>query len=105
MQVISDLPGDDSNNISIYFSYFYLFIYLFLKYILKIYLFMAALGLHCCARAFSSCREWGLLFLEMHRLLIVVASLVAEHGLQMCRLSSCGTRALECRLSSCGAWA
>ena len=42
---------------------------------------MAALGLRCCARAFSSCGERGLIFLEMHGLVIVVASLVAEHGL------------------------
>ena len=44
-------------------------------------LFLAALGLHCCARAFSSCGEGGLLFVAVHRLLIEVASLVAEHGL------------------------
>ena len=42
---------------------------------------MAVLGLHCCARAFSSCGEWGLLFVAVCRLLIAVASLVAEHGL------------------------
>ena len=53
----------------------YNLIYLF------IYLFMAVLGLHCCARAFSSCRERGLLFVAVLGLLIVVASLVAEHGL------------------------
>ena len=29
---------------------------------LFIYLFLAVLGLRCCARAFSSCGEWGLLF-------------------------------------------
>ena len=41
----------------------------------------AALGLCCCAQAFSSCVEWGLLFfVVVHGLLIVVASLVAEHG-------------------------
>ena len=44
-------------------------------------LFLAALGLHCCVWAFSSCSEWGLLFVVVHGLLIVVASLVAEHGL------------------------
>ena len=48
---------------------------------LFIYLFMAALGLHCCVRAFSSCGDRGLLFAAVHRLLIVVASLVAQHGL------------------------
>ena len=42
---------------------------------------MAALGLRCCTQAFSSCGEWGLLFLVVRGLLIAVASLVAEHGL------------------------
>ena len=45
-----------------------------------IYLFLAALGLHCCALAFSSCGERGLLFVVVCRLLIAVASLVAEQG-------------------------
>ena len=48
---------------------------------LFIYLFMAVLGLCCCVRAFSSCGERGLQFVAVHGLLIVVASLVAEHGL------------------------
>ena len=48
---------------------------------LFIYLFLAALGLRCCTRAFSSCSERGLLFVAVHRLLIAVASLVAEHRL------------------------
>ena len=52
----------------------------FLKKIsLFIYLFLAVLGLCCCVQAFSSCGEWGLLFVA--GLLIAVASLVAEHGL------------------------
>ena len=55
-------------------SAFYLFIYL-------IYLFLAALGLRCCTWTFSSCGERGLLFVAARGLLIVVASLVAEHGL------------------------
>ena len=42
---------------------------------------MAALGLRCCARAFSSCGEWGLLPAAVHGPLIAVASLAAEHGL------------------------
>ena len=53
----------------------------FLKKIYFIYLFLAALGLRCCAWAFSCCGEQGLLFVAVHRLLIAVASLVAEHGL------------------------
>ena len=44
-------------------------------------LFLAALGLRWCARAFSSCGEQGLFFIAVHGLLIVVASLVEEHGL------------------------
>ena len=52
------------------FIYFYLFI-----------LFLAALGLRCCAQAFSSCSEQGLLFVAVRGLLIMVASLVAEHQL------------------------
>ena len=53
---------------------FFFLIYLF-------YLFLAALGLHCCTRAFSSCGERGLLFVAVCGLLTAVASLVAEHGL------------------------
>ena len=68
------------------------------KFIYFIYLFLAALGLRSCVRAFSSCGERGLLFVAVHGLLIAVASLVVARG-----LSSCGSRALECRLSSCGA--
>ena len=49
---------------------------------LFVYLFFAALGLCCYARAFSSCGERGLLFVAVRGLLIVVASLVAEHGLR-----------------------
>ena len=52
-----------------------------LIYLFIISLFLAALGLHCCAWAFSSCGERGLLLFAVHRLLIAVASLVAEHGL------------------------
>ena len=53
----------------------------FLLINLFIYSFLAALGLRCCTRAFSSCGERGLLFVAVHGLLIAVASLVAEHGL------------------------
>ena len=45
------------------------------------YLFLAALGLRCCMRAFSRCGEQGLLFVAMCGLLIAVASPVVEHGL------------------------
>ena len=54
---------------------------------------MAVLGLRFCARAFSSCGKQGPLFIAVRRPLTIVASLVAEHRLQTCRLSSCGSRA------------
>ena len=61
--------------------YFFNVVSIYLSIYLFIYLFMAALGLHCCARAFSSCGEQELLFVAVHGLLIAVASLAAEHGL------------------------
>ena len=72
--------------------------FFFLKFIS---LFLAVLGFHCCAWAFSSRGEQGLLFNVVRGLLIVVASLccrtqalgtlvsvVVAHG-----LSSCGSQA------------
>ena len=49
------------------------------KVILFMYLFLAVQALHCFSWTFSSCREWGL-FIVVHRLLIVVAFFVVEHG-------------------------
>ena len=69
---------------------------LFFKIFLKkfiFYLFIAVLGLRFCARAFSSCDERGLLFIAVRGPLTIAASLVAEHRLQMRRLSNCGSRA------------
>ena len=54
---------------------------------------MAVLGLRFCARAFSSCGKWGPLFIAVRGPLIIAASPVAEHRLQMRRLSNCGSRA------------
>ena len=51
------------------------------------------LGLRFWVRAFSSCGEWGPLFITVRGPLTVVASLFAEHRLQTFRLSSCGSRA------------
>ena len=67
--------------------WFFFFINLF------IYLFLAVLGLRCCARAFSSCGKRGPLFIVVHGPLTIMASLVAEHRLQTHRLSNCGSRA------------
>ena len=66
----------------------------FLVFFLNLfYLFMAVLGLRFCARVFSSCGKRGPLFIVVHGPLTIAASLVAEHRLQTCRLSSCGSRA------------
>ena len=97
-------------NIKIFLIFFFIF-----------YLFLAVLGLCCCTWAFSSCGEWGLLFIAVCGLLIVVASLVAEHGLQVRGLqqlqhlgsvaAALGPQSMRAsavvahRLSSCGAQA
>ena len=57
---------------------FGIFVCLFV-FINFIYLYLAALGIRCCARSFSSWGEQELLLVTV--LLIAVASLVAEHGL------------------------
>ena len=57
------------------------------------FFFFGCVGSRICARAFSSCGERGPLFIAVRGPLTIVASLVAEHRLQMCRLSSCGSRA------------
>ena len=54
---------------------------------------MVVLGLRFCARAFSSCGKRGPLFIAVRGPLTIAVSLVAEHRLQTCRLSSCGSRA------------
>ena len=55
-------------------------------FFIVLYLFVAALDLHCCMQAFSSCSQQGLLFIAAHRLVIVVAS-VAERRLLGTRAS------------------
>ena len=52
---------------------------------------MAVLGLRFCARAFPSRGKRGPLFIAVRGPLTIVASLVAEHRLQMRRLSNCGS--------------
>ena len=58
--------------------FFFKGIPLFLLFILFIF---SVLCLRFCTRAFSSCGERGLLFVEVRGLLIAAASLVAERGL------------------------
>ena len=78
----------------------------FLKINLFIYLFiLAALDLRCCAQTFSSCSKRGILFIAVRWLLIAVASLVAEHGLQahgLQQLWHAGSVVVARRLQSAG---
>ena len=46
-----------------------------------LFIWGALVSLCCCMWAFSSCGQWGLLLVAVPRLLIAVASLVAEHRL------------------------
>ena len=55
-------------------------------------LFLAALGLRCCARAFSSYGERGLLFVVVRRLLIAVVFFLQSTGSRRAGFSSCGSR-------------
>ena len=68
------------------------FLWFFFFFLIYLFIF-AVLGLCFCARAFSSCGERGPLFITVCGPLTITASLIAEHRLQMRRLSSCGSRA------------
>ena len=49
---------------------------------LSLFFFLAALGLRCFVQAFSICSKFGVLFVAVCGLLIVLASSVAEHRLE-----------------------
>ena len=51
-------------------------------FFLRVFIYLAALGLCCYTQAFSSFGESGLLFLAVRRLLVAVAPLAAENRLQ-----------------------
>ena len=57
------------------------FLFFNINLFILLILLLAKLGLRCCVWAFSSCGERGLLFVAVHGFLVVVASLVVEHGL------------------------
>ena len=59
------------------------------------YLFLAVLGLSCCARAFSSCGKWGLLFIAVCRLSLRWLLLLWSMGSRRTGFTSCGTRAQQ----------
>ena len=61
------------------------------------YFILVALGLCCCAQAFSSCGEEGYSLVAVCWLIITVASLVVQHRLML--------QQLQRTVSSCGSWA
>ena len=77
--------------------------FILFKIISFISLFLAALGLHCSARALSGCSEQGLLVTVVLRLLGAVASLLQSVGSRRAGFSGCDSQAPEHRLSSCDA--
>ena len=78
--------------------FFLIGVYLFIhSFIYSFIHSLAVLGLCFCARAFSSCGKRGPLFIAVRGPLTIAASLVAEHRLQTCRLSNCGSRAQPLR--------
>ena len=90
-------PSDSFNNSCLWNKdRHHIFLFFFFQFLFIIYLlclFLAVSGLRFCVRAFSSCGEWGPLFIAVHGPVTIAASLVAEHRLQTHRLSSCGSRA------------
>ena len=99
LSLIEKLDNQTDSMSTLKYMIFYKFINVF------IYLFLVALGLCCCARAFSSCGERGLLFVVVHRVFPAVASPVAEHGLQargLKQLWLTGSRAQAQQLWSTG---
>ena len=81
----------------------------FSNWFLKIFiLFLAALGLHCCTRAFSSCGEPRQFFVSLCSGFSCCRAQVLGHidfNNGPCGLSHCSSQALDCRLTSCGTWA
>ena len=64
------------------------------------YLFMAVLGLHCCAWTSLVAAGGDYSLVAVHGLLIGVLSLVAEHGLQSMQASAVLTHGLSCFVAS-----
>ena len=85
-------PRIKCHRLPVFFFFFFKFFF-FNNFYFYFYLFMAVVGLRFCARAPSSCGKRGPLFIAVRGPLTIAASLVAEHRLQMRRLSNWGSRA------------
>ena len=60
----------------------------------KLYLFLAALGHHCCTQAFSSCSEWG------YTLVVVLRLLTQSQGSKVHGLQQSWCTVLMCHVES-----
>ena len=72
------------------------FFFFFNKFI---YLFLAVSGLRCCARAFSSCGQQGLLFVRCAGVSLRQLLLFWSTGSRRAGFNSCGTRAQQLYLT------
>ena len=82
-------------NFALYYFYFILF-FIFSEFIYFLFIyFLAALGLHCCTRAFSSCGERGLLSLRCVGFLLWRLLLLQSMGSRCAGSSSCGSWAQQ----------
>ena len=74
-------------------SFVLVVVVVFINLFYYLFLFLAALRLHCCAWAFSGYGERGLLFVAVCWLLTLMASLVESTGSRHTGFSSCGVQA------------
>lgn len=56
------------------------------------YFFLTVPGLHCCRLAFASCSEQGLVFIAMHRLLLLQTT-SSRYGLRELKFVGSGVQA------------
>ena len=69
--------------------------FIFFNFLKFIYLFLAALGLHCCAPAFASCGKRGLIFVWCTGFSLWWLLLLRSMGSRRTGFSSCGIRAQQ----------
>ena len=89
---------------SMFFFFFTRAIQMTYRYFLKLFLFLAVLGLHCCGLSPVALR-WGLLFVAVLRLLTAVSSLLQSTGSRHTGFGNCSTWAQKLWLLGSRAWA
>ena len=82
----------DVLNLTLQGTYYYYFLFL-INLLINLFIFGCVGSSFLCEGFLQLLRQAGPLFIAVRGPLTVVASPVAEHGLQTRRLSSCGSRA------------